>query len=162
MWPIVVDLDHGRLVIRVDLSGIAGRSIPMFEHTIETRIRNRGVERRLVLDADSEGPTTELDPALVKAIARARRWFDSIAKGKVKSISEIAAAEGVSGQYVGKLMPLAFLSPPPVERVVGGTWPVEMTAESLTSRIEIPIDWEEQHEMVERFESSRSAPSEAM
>jgi hypothetical protein len=59
----------------------------------------------------------------------------------VISFAEIATEEGVSDQYVGKLMPLAFLSPAIVETVLAGECSVELTAEALTSRIEIPASW---------------------
>ena len=65
----------------------------------------------------------------------------SIASGRVTSFAEIATEEGLSDQYVGKLMPLAFLSPAIVEAVLAGECSVELTAEALTSRIEIPANW---------------------
>ena len=42
------------------------------------------------------------------------------------------------------LLPLAFLSPDIVEAILDGRHPVEVTAERLTLREEIPLDWREQ------------------
>ena len=41
-----------------------------------------------------------VDPALVKAVVRGRRWFEDLASGRAESIAQIAQAEGVSARYV--------------------------------------------------------------
>jgi DNA invertase Pin-like site-specific DNA recombinase len=136
-----IDVEQNQLAIHIDASGMAGCEAPLIPIRVATRLARRGTEKRIVsVDPTSLAPG-RLDPALTKAIARARRWFESIASGRVISFAEIATEEGVSDQYVGKLMPLAFLSPAIVETVLAGECSVELTAEALTSRIEIPASW---------------------
>jgi site-specific DNA recombinase len=50
------------------------------------RIKRRGVEMRLIVEGAC-APLRRPDPALLKAIARAHRWFDELASGRATSRS---------------------------------------------------------------------------
>ena len=105
------------------------------------RIARRGVETKLVIEADGAAAADRApDTALIKAVARGHAWFDDLASGRATSISEIAAREGVSARYVGRLLDLAFLPPKLVEDILDGRQPVDMTADGLT-RVERPLLW---------------------
>ena len=104
---------------------------------------------RLVLHGGNKSPSDDrVDPALVKAIVRGRQWFEDLASGRARSLLEIAEAEGVSDRYVGHLIPLAFLAPDIVARILSGAQPVDLTAEVLTKRTDLPVGWAEQSEML--------------
>jgi site-specific DNA recombinase len=45
---------------------------------------------------------------------------------------------------VGRLIRLAFLAPDIVESLIRGRQAVALTAEGLTRRIQIPLDWHSQ------------------
>ena len=45
-------------------------------------------------------------------------------------------------------MPLAFLAPDIVARILSGTQPVDLTTEELTKRIDLPLDWTEQRALL--------------
>jgi hypothetical protein len=45
---------------------------------------------------------------------------------------------------VGHLIPLAFLAPDIVATILSGTQPVDLTTETLTKRIDLPLAWAEQ------------------
>ena len=47
-------------------------------------------------------------------------------------------------RYVGRLIRLAFLAPPLVEMIAQGRQPAELTAEMLTRRMVLPLEWEAQ------------------
>jgi len=47
-------------------------------------------------------------------------------------------------RYVGHLVPLAFLAPEIVAAILGGEQPLELTAQALTKRADVPWDWNEQ------------------
>jgi len=57
------------------------------------QIKRRGVELRLVFNRD-RGKSRKVDPALLKAVARAHRWFDDLVAGRVSSMAEIGKREG--------------------------------------------------------------------
>ena len=62
----------------------------------------------------------------------------------MRTFLEIAEAEGVSGRYVAHLIPLAFLAPDIVAKILSGTQPVDLSTEELTKRIDLPLEWAEQ------------------
>ena len=144
-----VDLGAEEMTVHVDLSRFLGEEDAVVRHVIPARIRRRGVEMRLVLDGGNKGSGDDrVDPALVKAIVRGRQWFEDLASGRVRSLLEIAEAEGVSDRYVGHLIPLAFLAPDIVARILSGAQPVDLTTEVLTKRIDLPVGWAEQRVML--------------
>ena len=144
-----VDLSTEEITVHVDLSRFIGGEVAIVRHGIPARIRRRGVERRLVLDGGHMGESdARIDPVLVKAIVRGQQWFEDLASGRGGSIAEIAEAKGVSARYVGHLIPLAFLAPDIVASILSGTQPVELTAENLTKRIDLPLAWTEQRTLL--------------
>ena len=138
-----VELASEWLTFSLDLSPIADEPDMVVRHAVPARIRRRGVETKLVLDGIGTAPAAP-DPALIKAVVRAHRWFDDLIAGRARSLGEIAKREGVSDRYVGHLMPLAFLAPDIVEAILNGTQPLDLTAETLTKRTELPLGWAEQ------------------
>jgi site-specific DNA recombinase len=90
---------------------------------------------------DHNRSAATVDLSLLKAVARAHRWFDELSTGKASSLAEIAAREGLAVRYVGRLIRLAFLAPDIVESIVEGRQPTTLTAEALTRRIELPLSW---------------------
>ena len=111
------------------------------------QIKRRGFEMRLVIQG-SRGPAPLADLALIKAIAKGRRWTDDLLTGRVESVAAIARREGVLPNYVRRLTRLAFLAPKIVEAIVAGHQPPELTAKALTERIELPLLWSEQERAV--------------
>src|SRR2546423_3555384 len=87
------------------------------------------------------------DPALIKAIARGRAWFEELATGRARSLQELAKRDGISRRYIRRLIGLAFLSPQLVEAILQGGQPVELTATRLTE-LDLPLDWTEQHKLL--------------
>jgi len=120
---------------RDQLSGAVAitRSFPM-------QLKRRGVELRLVVGDHNRSAAT-VDLPLLKAVARAHRWFDEISTEKASSLAEIAAREGLAVRYVGRVIRLAFLAPDIVESIMEGRQPASLTAEALTRHIEIPLEW---------------------
>ena len=91
--------------------------------------------------------TSRCDPALVKAIARGRAWFEELATGRVRSLHDLAKRDGVSRRYIRCLVSLAFLSPQLVEAILQGRQPILLTATRLTD-LDLPLDWAEQHRLL--------------
>jgi len=104
------------------------------------QLKRRGVELRLIV-GDHNRSADIVDLSLLKAVARAHRWFDEIRTGKARSLAAIAARERLAVRYVGRLIRLAFLAPEIVESIVEGRQPTTLTTEALTRRIELPLSW---------------------
>src|SRR5207245_465738 len=60
------------------------RSFPM-------QLKRRGVELRLIVGDHHSRSAAIVDLVLLKAVARAHRWFDQISSGQVRSLAAIAA-----------------------------------------------------------------------
>ena len=83
----------------------------------------------------------KVDLALLKALGRARSWFDQLVSGRATSLAAIASQEGLGVRYIRRLIRLAFLAPPIVELIAQGRQPAELTAEMLTRRTVLPLEW---------------------
>jgi DNA invertase Pin-like site-specific DNA recombinase len=114
------------------------RDIPM-------RMKRRGVEMRLIIGGT--GPV-RVDQTLLKTIVRAHKWFNDLVSGRVHSMAEIASQEGVDKSYVSRVMNLAFLAPDITESIIGGRQPADLSVEKLTKRIDLPLDWTQQRQLL--------------
>jgi site-specific DNA recombinase len=116
---------------------------PSLSRELPIRLRRRGVEMRLVIESQGASHSRQ-DPVLLKAVARAYRWFQALSTNQVKSIAELAAGEGVNERYIRSLIHLAFLAPEAVEAIAQGKQPAELTTKALLTRIDLPPDWRDQ------------------
>jgi site-specific DNA recombinase len=113
-------------------------------HFVPMKVKRRGVEMRIVLDGQLQAPQ-QVDPALLKALARARCWFEEVASGRVQSLLEIARHEGLPKRYVTRMVRLAFVSPMITEAVAAGRAPAGINLQMLMDgRQALPPDWHDQ------------------
>jgi len=87
------------------------------------------------------------DPALIRAIARGRTWFEELATGRARSLQELAKRDDITRRYIRRLVGLAFLSPQLVEAILQGRQSGELTVTRL-SQLDLPLDWTEQHRLL--------------
>jgi hypothetical protein len=134
---IIIKLQRGALLV--------GHAI---ELTAAVAFMRRGGETKLVLPGLAQQKhNSRCDPALIKAIARGRAWFEELATGRARSLQELAKRDGISRRYIRRLVGLAFLSPQLVEAILQGRQSVELTATRLTE-LDLPLDWTEQHKLL--------------
>ena len=113
------------------------------ETTVPLSTRRRGPQMKLLIGRDS-APAPEANRSLIMAIARARDWADRLISGEVQTITEIAKSEGVTDGYVGQVLPLAFLAPEMVVRILNGDPTVQLTANQMILDHRIPVQWKDQ------------------
>jgi site-specific DNA recombinase len=107
---------------------------------VPLKVKRRGVEMRLIINGGDE--PRKPDPALLKAFARARGWFDELASGRVRSLVEIARREGLPKRYVTRLTKLAFVSPTLTDAIAQGRAPAAFNLQMLMDgRLELALDW---------------------
>ena len=112
---------------------------------VPLKVKRRGVEMRLIINGGDE--PRKPDPALLKAFARARGWFEELASGRVRSLVEIARREGLAKRYVTRLTKLAFVSPAFVEAIAEGEVSVATNLQMLMDgRIAFPLTWNDQEQ----------------
>ena len=111
-------------------------------------ISAKTAETKLVLPGLAQrNHASKCDPALIKAIARGRTWFEELATGRARSLQDLAKRDGITRRYIRRLVDLAFLSPQLVDVILQGRQPVVLTATRLTE-LDLPLDWAEQHRLL--------------
>jgi len=110
------------------------------------QVKRRGVEMRMVLEGDST--PSRVDLPLLKAVARARRWSQDLIAGRVQSVDELAKRERLDGRSLRRLLQLGFLSPRIVEAIAAGRQPLDLTVIGLTRRIDLPLLWSAQAQVL--------------
>ena len=86
----------------------------------------------------------KVDPALLKAVARAKAWFEELASGRLRSLTDIARREKIAPRYVERLSRLSFVAPRIVEAICQGRQAADLNAETLLNRIDLPLEWSAQ------------------
>ena len=153
-----VIVDDKTLIVKLRPGLLLGGDVPSsasedgsdnaLELTAAIAFKRRGVETKLVLPGlAQQNHSSRCDPALIKAIARGRAWFEELATGRVPSLEELAKRDGITRRYIRRLVGLAFLSPQLVEAILQGRQPVELTATRLT-QVDLPLHWTEQHQLL--------------
>ena len=95
--------------------------------------------RALRLSVGNNQITTDAScQAILKAIARARSWYERIIAGEVTGLPDIAHREKINYAYVKKIFPLALLSPARIEQIFAGQDSV-LSLEALL--VDIPTQW---------------------
>ncbi len=107
--------------------------------------RKRGVETKLVVGDQCQ---PELDPVLIRSIAKAHHYYDAIKKGQ--TFEEIAASENLSKRRILQVIDLAFLAPDILKSILQGTQPLALTAKWL-GKYPLPSDWQTQREIIAKL-----------
>jgi DNA invertase Pin-like site-specific DNA recombinase len=119
--------------------GLAGKDLDadLLEVTAPFICRRRGVEMKIVAGEREPAP----DRAMIRALRHAHRWAGMLKSGV--ALADIAVRDGASESYVGRIIPLATLSPRIQEAIATGTQPLDLCLETLV-RSRPPLDWAEQ------------------
>src|ERR1700732_81210 len=146
---IIIKLRRGLLLGGdVPSSASEAASDSTVELTAAAAFKRCGAETKLVLPGLTQhGHSSRCYPALIKAIARGRAWFEELATGRARSLQVLAKRDGISRRYIRRLIGLAFLSPQLIEAILQGRQPVALTATRLTE-LDLPLDWTEQQKLL--------------
>jgi hypothetical protein len=153
-----VIVDEKTLIVKLRPGLLLGGEVPSsasedgsdnaLELSAAAAFKRRGVETKLVLPGlAQQNYSSRCDPALIKAIARGRAWFEELATGRARSLQELAKRDGITRRDIRRLVGLTFLSPQLVEAILQGRQPVELTATRLT-QVDLPLHWTEQYQLL--------------
>jgi hypothetical protein len=123
-------------------------TVPSQDHlqlsaSIECPFRHISQGRALRLIVGNTNITTEASrQAILKAIARARLWYEQLTTGKAGSISQLAGMHGLSQRFLHAQMKLVQLSPQSIESLMNGTGSLPLSLGDLLAVI--PMNWREQ------------------
>lgn len=117
--------------------------------TIESHftLRRRGIETKLVL-ADSSVKNASPDDGLKALLAKAHHYLRQLTDGSGRGVSEVAAANKVDRSDFTRILRMAFLAPDMVDRILNGSQPVELSAQSLSRLAELPHSWANQRALL--------------
>jgi hypothetical protein len=87
-------------------------------------------------------------PALAKAIARARDWYERIVAGEVNTIGQLAQESGLTKRYVRRILQCATLSPQITEVLLAGKHRPNLTLKEILNSV--PLNWREQEQRLLR------------
>ncbi|HBK43064.1 MULTISPECIES: recombinase family protein [unclassified Polynucleobacter] len=115
--------------------------------TTPIQINRCGFAMRLIIDGN-QTVGQALDQRLIASIRKAQDWLGQLTSGKTLSLGEIANAEGVTTTHVTNIINRAFLAPDIVRLILNGTQPATLTSDSLKRMLPLPLDWEEQRNVL--------------
>jgi DNA invertase Pin-like site-specific DNA recombinase len=133
------------VLIATELASIL--NVPASEQAIRIaypiRMHRAAHDIRLVIPtATGEPEAGQRNAALLKFIARGRKWYRQITSGEHTSFRSIGKAEGVTERYVARVIRGSLLAPDIIQRVLDGRQPVTLTVQKLKKPF--PSDWVDQ------------------
>jgi site-specific DNA recombinase len=138
----------GNAAVQADADENASRPVSEQRHgTVNVTIpwtstRQAAVKGIIHVPAHNTPMAPSRRDALLMAIAKARNWADELAHGRLGSFAVLAGREGKVERHIRLLVPLAFLSPRIVSRLLDGTAPARLTITALARAL--PWSWAEQ------------------
>ena len=146
---LIIHPDHVEIRLRVPalINQILGGGDPTFGFpqiaSIECPFRHvrQGRAVRLVVGGTSI-ITDASRQAILKAIARARRWYEQITTGEASSIAQLADMHRVSPRFIHMHMKLVQLSPKAIESMMTRPESMPLSLDDLLTAI--PMHWKEQ------------------
>jgi hypothetical protein len=108
---------------------------PTLPLTHPVQLRRAGKEVRMVIDhTDPFAPAAKPDPSLVKVIAKANRFNESLLRGGAAKFADLAKSEKLNRSYYSQILRLAYLAPDITTAILEGRQPSGLTATMLIER----------------------------
>ena len=146
---VVIHPAHVEIRLRVpvllnEISGSVSQDIALSEIVlIECPFRHVPQGRALRLIVGNTSITTDASrQAILKAIARARRWYEQITSGDARTIANLAGMHGVTARFVRTHMKLMQLSPQWIETLMTCPDSFPLSLDDLLATI--PMNWNQQ------------------
>ena len=144
-----IDAQKDHLRISANLSVIAEPDadnnpiLAVFDIPFQRRQNGRA---KPIVIAAKDAP--QQDPDLIALVADARRWARELLEGKAASVQQITEREGLRSGTVSRILPLAWLAPDISAAILEGRQPQHLTAKTLRTLVEMPMDWVKQRQIL--------------
>ena len=96
---------------------------------------------RLVTPSGSSAAPA-INRILVKALVQGRAWWQELQADNSLTLEAIARREGITSQYVLRIVRLAFLSPSMLDHITDGTLSAHLTLKRLIATGGVTARWD--------------------
>jgi site-specific DNA recombinase len=114
--------------------------------TSDFQVLRRGSELRVIAPLGESHLEGERVLSLVKAVARARSWYERFVAGEVTTIGQLARGSGLTLRYVRRILQCAILSPRITEALLTGKHRADLTLKEIMHGM--PVNWREQDKKI--------------
>ncbi len=80
-------------------------------------------------------------------LAKAERYRALMLENSDRPLGELAAEMGVCTSHFSRVLRLSFIAPDVVKTALQNRHPVDLNAERLAKRTDLPLDWDEQRKL---------------
>jgi site-specific DNA recombinase len=140
-----IEIDRTKL-LKCVLGNYSGIPSPTGSNNFETlrveckfQVLRQGSGLRIVGPLVNGGFEQTPVRSLIKAVARARDWYERVVDRGVSTIEQLAEQSGVTGGYIRRILPCASLSPKTVESILSGSHRPGLTLNNILAHIS--LDW---------------------
>ncbi len=140
---ICIALNSKALLNELGVNALAQKPPPL-TLKVPARLCRVGGESRILTPEDETRHLDGPDPAILRALARAHDWAQRLTSEQVHSITQMARQDGVGASYLTRILPLGFLAPEIVERLIRGEHSTALTAEKITRGKMMGLSWKGQ------------------
>jgi len=130
------------------LSSLYTRRLDVLKLTSDFLVRRQRGELRLIAPHGGSCFERQREPSLVKAVARARDWYERIVGGEFNTIGHLAQKVSLTRRYVRRILQCAILSPQVTEALLTGKHPPNLTLKEIL--YSVPLNWHEQEKILLR------------
>jgi site-specific DNA recombinase len=109
-------------------------------------LRQGGVTRAINPAGGSAIDQPRRDQALTSALIRAEAWKRRLLKGEVATVNHLAQTEGVTANYISRILRTAFLAPDLKASILQGRQPPALTLQAIMTG-DLPLDWQAQRQI---------------
>ena len=132
-------VDDASKVDRTDPDGYLSQTIHRIEMNVTLARRAYGT--RIIVDGHGNGRT---DERLVELVARANYFAGRLTDGTCSSVIDVANELNIHRADISRILPLAFLAPNIVDKILTGTQPGNLTPAYLRRELDLPAAWADQ------------------
>lgn len=115
--------------------------------SVAVRLKRAGMETRLLIQGQDPDARTAPDRSLHRLLEKAERDRALIMEDSDRPFGELAAEVSVCTSHFSRVLRLSFIAPDIVKAALQNRHPVDLNAERLAKRTDLPLDWDEQRKL---------------
>lgn len=142
-----LELHQDKIVLDINARELTNQANTSHGIEVPYQLKKRGVEARLVI-GQTKHQKPKSDQQLIMLIAKAHEFLNKLTNGSASSISELAKNHSQSASQISRMLQFTFLAPDIIESVLAGTQPADLTAEKLRRLSHLPLNWNEQKDLL--------------